>query len=66
MYIPVILQLPSEANSNEMPLIYLKIGQLDMNFDPMLFDWLIYVPKIIKQKEIKKKTSTTSDLAFFR
>lgn len=48
-----------------MPLIFLKIDQFDMNFDPMLFDWLTYLPKINKQKEVKKKTST-SDLAFFR
>jgi len=47
-----------------MPLIYIEVGQLDMNFDPILFDWLIYVPEINKQKEIKKKNST-SDLAFF-
>lgn len=49
-----------------MPLIYFKVGQLDMNFDPMLFDWLIYLPEINKQKEIKKKISTTSDIVFFR
>jgi len=63
--IPVILQFPSEINVNETPLIYFKIGQLDMNLDPMLFEWLVYIPKVNKQKEIKKKTST-SDLAFFR
>lgn len=49
-----------------MPLVYFRVGQLDMNFDPMLFDWLVYIPKIRKQKEVKKKISTTSDLAFFR
>lgn len=65
MCIPVILQLPSEIDVKEMPLIYFKVGQLDMNLDPMLFDWLVYIPDINKQKEIKKKTST-SDLAFFR
>lgn len=65
MYIAVILQLPSEIDIKGMPLIYFKVGQLDMNLDPMLFDWLVYVPDINKQKEIKKKTST-SDLAFFR
>lgn len=65
MWIPVILQFPSETDVNETPLIYFKIGQLDMNLDPMLFEWLVYVPKVNKQKELKKKTST-SDLAFFR
>jgi len=63
--ITVILQCPSGIDVNETPLIYLKIGQLDMNLDPMLFEWLVYIPKVNKQKEIKKKTST-SDLAFFR
>lgn len=48
-----------------MPLIYLKVGQLDMNFDPILLDWLVYVPEVNQQKEVKKKTSA-SDLAFFR
>lgn len=62
----MILQLPSNANSNEMPLIYLKVSQLDINFDPMLFDWLVYAPKINKHKEVKKKIETASDLAFFR
>jgi len=65
LYISVILQLPSEIYANKMPLLYFEVGQLDMNFDPKLFDWLIYVPEINKQKEVKKKTST-SDLAFFR
>lgn len=65
LYIPAILQLPDKIDANDMPLIYFKVGQLDMNFDPMLFDWLIYVPEIYKQKEVKKKIST-SDLAFFR
>lgn len=63
--ISVILQLPSEIDVHEMPLIYFKVGELDMNFDPMLFNWLVYVPEINKQKEVKKKIST-SDLAFFR
>lgn len=63
-FLHVIIQFPSEVDVNETPLIYLKIGQLDMNLDPMLFEWLVYVPKVNKQKEIKKKTST-SDLAFF-
>jgi len=48
-----------------MPLIYFEVGQLDMNFDPKLFDWLLYIPEINKQKEVKKKIST-SDLAFLR
>lgn len=63
--ITVILQLPCQINENAMPLMYLKIGRLDMNFDPMLFDWLVYTPDLNKHKEIRKKMST-SDLAFFR
>lgn len=65
MCVTVILQFPSDIDVNETPLVYLKIGQLDMNLDPMLFEWLVYIPKVNKQKEIKKKSST-SDLAFFR
>jgi len=61
----VILQFPSEIDVNETPLMYIKIGQLDMNLDPILFEWLVYIPRVNKQKEVKKKTST-SDLAFFR
>lgn len=49
-----------------MPLIYLKVSQLDINFDPMLFDWLVYAPKINKLNEAKKKIETASDLTFFR
>ncbi|XP_025418587.1 vacuolar protein sorting-associated protein 13B-like [Sipha flava] len=63
-FLHVILQLTDKIDSNDMPLIYLKVGKLDMNFDPMLFDWLIYIPEMYNQKEIKKKNST-SDLAFF-
>lgn len=63
----VILQNPQESVvTSAVPLIYLKIGQLDINFDPLFFEWLYYMPKENIKKEIFKKTSSASDLVFFR
>lgn len=65
LYITVILQFPYQLEENVMSLINLKVDQFNMNIDPMLFNWLVYIPKINKHKEVKKKISV-SDLAFFR
>ncbi|XP_050539664.1 intermembrane lipid transfer protein VPS13B isoform X2 [Daktulosphaira vitifoliae] len=65
-FLQIIFQNPHESViTSAIPLIFLKIGQLDMNFDPLFFDWLIYMPKKSIKKEIFKKTSSASDLAFF-
>ncbi|XP_050421986.1 intermembrane lipid transfer protein VPS13B-like isoform X2 [Adelges cooleyi] len=64
-FLHIILQTPFEKDTTAIPLVFLKVGQLDMNFDPLFFDWLVYVPEMYKKKEMKKKTSSVSDLAFF-
>lgn len=38
-----------------MPFVYFKSQKMSINFDPLLLEWLVYVPK----SYMKKQTNST-------